>query len=208
MWCRVFLLCCLLLQNAHVLARTESVSALYADWQSSAVFNKDTLDKSLLQQFVKNAQNLTKLEPDNACAWALSGLIKAFYASQVPNIEGLKMAKQGRDELQHALSLDSQVFAEFTYAELGYLYHNTPGWPFSFGSQPMAEKLLNKALELDPHGVISNLRMGEYRFDQKEFELAQFYLQTAVELAGTKPHVNWLDFELLKAKQMMIKIHK
>ncbi|MGO4893015.1 hypothetical protein [Flavobacterium sp. W21_SRS_FM6] len=195
-------------QSLSVWAHDEAVSALYENWQNSTVFNSQELDKTLLQQFVKDAQILSKQNPNDPQASAISGLIKAFYASQFPGIEGLKLAKQARDELQHALRLDPLVFAELTYAELGHLYHNTPGWPFSFGSQPMAEKLLEKALEVDPQGIMSNLRIGEYWFDHKAYPQAQKYLQTAINIADQNPHISWIDFELLRAKQMLAKIHK
>jgi tetratricopeptide (TPR) repeat protein len=208
MFCRVYLLCCLLAQSACAMAINEPVSKLYDEWQNSAVFNNQIIDKPLIQGFVKRAHTLSIQHPENPQAWALSGLIKAFYASQVPSIEGLKVAKQARDELQYALSLDPHVFAELTYAELGYLYHNTPGWPFSFGSQPMAEKLLIKALEVDPQGLAGNLRLGEFWFDQKNYVQAEKYLQTAVDIAAQNKQVSWVEFQMLQAKQMLAKIKK
>lgn len=206
MWVRISLLCFFMLRSVCTLAIADPVSELYEDWQNSAVFTNQSLDKPLLLRFVNQAQNLSKQHPDDPQAWALSGLIKAFYASQIHGVEGLKIAKQARNELQHALSLDPRVFPEQTYAELGYLYHNTPGWPFSFGSQTMAEKLLNKAIELDPQGLVSNLRAGEYWFEQKNYEAAHKHLQIAVDLAATQKQVKWVDYQLLRAKQMLAKI--
>jgi tetratricopeptide (TPR) repeat protein len=208
MWVRVCLLYCLMAQAIATMAMAEPVSELYDDWQNSAVFINQTLDKALLQRFIVRAQSLSKQNPTNPQAWALSGQIKAFYASQIPSIEGLKMAKQARDDLQYALSLDPRVFPHQTYAELGYLYHNTPGWPFSFGSQSMAEKLLYKALELDPQGLMSNLRAGEFWFDQKNYIQAQKHLQVAVDGAAAKKQDAWIEFQLLQANQMLAKINK
>jgi tetratricopeptide (TPR) repeat protein len=208
MWTRVFLLCCLMAQSIATMAMADPVSELFDDWQNSAVFINQTLDKALLERFIVRAQSLSKQNPTNAQAWALSGQIKAFYASQVPSIEGLKIAKQARDDLQYALSLDPRVFPHQTYAELGYLYHNTPGWPFSFGSQTMAEKLLSKALEIDPQGLMSNLRAGEFWFDQKNYAQAQKHLQLAVDCAAAKKQDGWIEFQLIQANQMLTKITK
>ncbi|MFQ3192542.1 MAG: hypothetical protein ACI936_003694 [Paraglaciecola sp.] len=57
---------------------------------------------------------------------ALQGMIKAQQAS----LGGLKLAKQANDMFQNALSTDPYVFYDVTYAELGWLYHCTPGWRF------------------------------------------------------------------------------
>jgi protein-disulfide isomerase len=49
--------------------------------------------------------------------------------------------------------LDPYVFFGNTYAELGSLYFRTPSWPFSFGSEKMAEKLFYKDIYILIHGV-------------------------------------------------------
>jgi tetratricopeptide (TPR) repeat protein len=203
---RVFLLLCLF-GHFEAQANTDSVLNLYNDWQNSSLFSTQDLPKKQLQHFVKRAQQLCKEQADNANACALSGMIQSFYASQVSDLEGLKVAKRARDDLQHALGLDPQVFNGDAYAELAMLYHKTPGWPFSFGSQVMAERLLNKALEVDPHGLMSNLRCGEIWFDQKHYAQAQKCFQAAFAALPEGVQQSRLDFQLLQARQMLAKMH-
>ena len=204
---RLFILICLF-SHATTWANNDSVGDLYDDWQNSSVFSTQDLPKKQLQQFVKRAQKLCKAYPDDARACALSGMIQTFYASQVSSLEGIKVAKQARDDLQHALAMDPHVFKGDAYAELAQLYHKTPGWPFSFGSQVMAERLLTKALEVDPQGLMTNLRCGEIWFDLKHFPEAKKCFEVAFAALPDGIQQSRLDFQLLQARQMLAKMHK
>ncbi|KXI30336.1 tetratricopeptide repeat protein [Paraglaciecola hydrolytica] len=197
--------CCLLHAAGHA-TTDDKVSALYNDWQDSAMFVNQELYKNQLGSLVKQAQQLCQDHVDNPQACALSGIMQTHYATQVNHLQGLKVAKQARDDLQHALSLDPLVYRGEAYAELGTLYHQTPGWPFSFGSQVMAERLLRKAYEVEPDGLISNLRLGEFLFDQQRYPEAQHYLQQAVDVARLEPQLSRLEFQLIQAKQRLAKI--
>lgn len=203
---RIFLLFGFIFQ-VGAQGQDEAVLALYNDWQDSPLFETQVLPKLQLQSFVKRAQILCKEQPNNPDACALCGMIEAFYASQISNLEGLKAAKRARDELQHALSIDANVFNGDVYAELGMLYHRTPGWPFSFGSQVMAERLINKALEVDPFGLVSNLRCGEFWFDQKDFSRALSCFQTAFSVVPDDSQQSRVEFQLLQARQMLAKMN-
>jgi tetratricopeptide (TPR) repeat protein len=204
---RIFLCICFF-YHVKTWAQNDTVVTLYNDWQNSSLFSTQDLPKDQLQHFVTRAKTLCKNQPDNANACALSGMIQTVYTSQVSNLEGLKVAKQARDDLQHALAIDPHVFQGDAYAELASLYHKTPGWPFSFGSQLMAERLLNKALEVDPQGLMSNLRCGEFWFDQKNYTQAQECFDTAFAALPAGMQQKRIDFQLWQARQMLAKIHQ
>lgn len=197
-----------ILGQVHAQIQTDSVDQLYNDWQNSTLFINGSHDTSTLQSLVKRGQKLCKSQAENANACALNGMIQAYYASQLSNLEGVKMAKKARDELQHALELNPNVYGGDTYAELAYLYHKTPSWPFSFGSQKMAERLIDKALEVDPKGLITNLRCGEFWYDQKDYIRAYSCFQTAFSVVDEQEHYNRADFLLLQARQMLAKMHQ
>ena len=202
----VIFICLFIHVQAH--AQNDDVASLYKAWRNTAHLSIDSDNKQQLVTFVKQAQQLCRDQPDNPQACALSGIIKGHYASQVDKLQSLKFAKQARNDLQHALSLEPTVFDGEAYAELGMLYHLTPGWPFSFGSQPMAERLLGKALEIAPQSVLTNLYLGEFLYNQQRTQEAAQYLQTALIVAEHHKLQSGLDYPLLRARNMLNKIQK
>jgi tetratricopeptide (TPR) repeat protein len=131
------------------------------------------------EQLLAQVRQLKEAEPQESQYWALSGIIKSHYASQIGGLTGLTVAKQAREDLQKALSMDPEVFSGIAYAELANLYHQTPNWPFSFGSDKMAEKLFHKAVEINPQSLLSNLYFGRYWYEQHNYLLAKHYLASA-----------------------------
>tara|TARA_R110002167_G_scaffold153288_1_gene347437 strand:+ start:3151 stop:3828 length:678 start_codon:yes stop_codon:yes gene_type:complete len=187
-----------------------AVSELYQKWLALQVQVNEPLPK--LVTLANQAETLTKQYPLVPDCWALLGMIKAQQASLVSGLEGLKLAKQAKDMLQNALSLDPYVFYGVAYAELGWLYHRTPGWPFSFGSDKMARHLFNKAVNINPRSIAANFRYAEYWFDQKDYAQAEtFYKATlkAIKLHSPIEPYNrdWSEHKKQLADQMLVKIH-
>ena len=184
------------------------MTSLYQTWLNVQV---EPLDETQLEQYpqlISQANNLTLQFPDMAESWALSGMIKSHYAEKAGGLPGLKSAKQAREELQYSLSVDPYVFYGVAYAELGYLYQKTPGWPISFGSEKMAKKLFEKALEINPHGLITNIRYGEFFFDLHEYDLAKQYLLAATKAISLHENPLWLDYQVQIAQHLMRQIEQ
>jgi hypothetical protein len=108
-------------------------------------------------------------------------MFKSQQASLESGLAGLRLAKQAKDMLQKALPIDPYVFYGVSYAELGWLYHLTPGWPFSFGSDKMAPHLLNRALYINPGSIAANFRYAEYGFDQENDAQAETFLKATLQ---------------------------
>jgi hypothetical protein len=90
-----------------------------------------------LTALAKQTKTLTKQYPLLGNCWALQGMIKSQQASVESGLGGLRLAKQTKDMLQKALPINPYVFYNVAYAELGWLYHLTPGGPFASGSDKM-----------------------------------------------------------------------
>ncbi|AGH42249.1 hypothetical protein [Paraglaciecola psychrophila] len=118
-----------------------SVSALYQKWLLLQVHEDQQLSE--LTALAKKAETLTKQYPLPADCWALQGMTKSQQANVESGFGGLRLVKQAKDMLQKTLSIDTYIFYGVAYAELSWLYHRTPGWPFSFGSDKMARHRLN-----------------------------------------------------------------
>jgi hypothetical protein len=67
------------------------------------------------------------------------------------------------------------------YAELTWLYHRTPEWPFSFGSDKMAKHLLNKAVNINPTSIAANFCYAEYRFDQENYTQTETFFEATLK---------------------------
>jgi hypothetical protein len=63
-----------------------------------------------LTALAEQAETLTKQYPLLADCWALRGIIKSQQASVESGFGGLRLAKQAKDILQKALSIDAYVF--------------------------------------------------------------------------------------------------
>jgi tetratricopeptide (TPR) repeat protein len=187
-----------------------SVSELYLKWLLLQVHEDQQLPE--LTALAKQAETLTKQYPLLADVWALQGMIKSQQASLESGLGGLRLAKQAKDLLQKALSIDPYVFYGVAYAELGWLYHRTPGWPFSFGSDKMAKHLFNKALNINPRSIAVNFRYAEYWFDQENYTQAETFFEAtlkAIRLHSPIERYNqdWSEHKKQLADQMLAKIH-
>jgi hypothetical protein len=197
--------------SAHGFESNEhSVSELYQRWLLLQVQPNQHLSK--LTTLAVQAESLTKQYPLVADCWALQGMIKAHQASLVSGLEGLKLAKQAKDTLQKALSINPYVFYGLAYAELGWLYHRTPGWPFSFGSDKMAKHLFYKAVNINPSSIAANFRFAEYWFDQENYVQAETFFQAtlkAIKLHSPTELYNqaWSEHKKQLTDQMLTKIH-
>ena len=185
-----------------------AMTSLYQAWLNVQIEASSETQLEQYQQLISKANDLTLQFPDMAESWALSGVIKSHYAEKIGGLPGLKSAKQSRKELQHALSVDPNVLYGVACAELGYLYQKTPGWPISFGSEKMAQKLFEKALEINPHGLITNIRYGEFFFDLNNYILAKQYLLAATQAISLQENPLWLDYQLQKAQHLLLKIEQ
>lgn len=169
--------------------------------------SKDELIDSY-QQLISQADLLSQQYPNIAESRALSGMIKCHFANLVGGLNGLSMAKQAKEELQTALASDPSVFNGVTYAELGALYHKTPNWPFSFGSDKMAEKLFTKALEINPDGLLTNLYFGQYWFEQHKYAQARQYLLAATQASPHNEDPEWFNYQLQLATNLLARVEQ
>lgn len=165
--------------SAFVYCQEQPPATIYLSWlQVETEQSGEDLQKTY-QQLMTQLTRLREANPLDAQIWALSGMIKSHYAMHIGGLTGLSVAKQAKQELQQALSMDPAVFSGIAYAELANLYYKTPKWPFSFGSNKMAERLFTKAVEINPQGLLTNFYFGRYWYEQHKYPLANAYLASA-----------------------------
>lgn len=116
----------------------------------------------------------------NADARIWLGIVASSLAGAKGGIGALKYAKTAKANLEQALAEDPHALQGSALTSLGVLYHKVPGWPVSFGSDKLAEKLLTQALAINPDGIDPNFFYAEYLFDKGRYHDAQKHLEAAL----------------------------
>ena len=129
----------------------------------------------------KRAEKFTHEHPGRAEALIWEGIIESSYAGAKGGLGALSLCKQARGNLEAALELDPKALDGSAYTSLGTLYFKVPGFPLGFGDDAKAEKLLKKALELNPTGIDPNYFYAEYLVEQHRYPEALQYLDKAAK---------------------------
>lgn len=179
---------CLLLGLAS--ARADDLTAAIADLQQRwAVANYELRDKprvATLTLLTEDAESLTRQYPQRAEAWIWSGIIRSTLAGARGGLGALGIAKAARRDLERAIELDPVALDGSAYTSLGTLYHKVPGWPIGFGDHDKAERLLRKALDINPNGIDANYFYGELQLELGHRAEAAQYL-TRARAAAPRP---------------------
>ena len=109
------------------------------------------------------------------------GIIAASYAGARGGLGGLKVVKEAKKALEHALEIDPAALRGSAHTTLGSLYYQVPGWPIGFGDDDKARSHLQKALAIDPDGIDANYFYGDYLYRKGDLEAARTALARALK---------------------------
>ena len=135
----------LLLASSQVLAQTKLLDIQHR-WAEVNYTLTDDAQEDAFESLAKEAQAWVDAEPNNAEAHIWLGIIKSTEAGAVGGLGALGLAKEAKASLEKALDIDPNALSGSAYASLGTLYYKVPGWPFGFGDDDEAEKLLKKSI--------------------------------------------------------------
>jgi tetratricopeptide (TPR) repeat protein len=127
----------------------------------------------------KRAENFTRQNPARPEALIWEGIIESSYAGAKGGLGALALCKESRGNLEAALKLDPTALDGSAYTSLGALYYKVPGFPLGFGDHDKAEKMLQKALKLNPDGIDPNYFYAEFLFEQGRYAESLRYLDRA-----------------------------
>jgi tetratricopeptide (TPR) repeat protein len=109
---------------------------------------------------------------------------EAIALSSAAKVEGgfsaLKKAREARDLLLSAESIDATAINGAVYTSLGSLYANVPGWPISFGDKKKAREYLEKAIAIAPADIDSNYFYADFLSNDGEYAKSAQYLKHAL----------------------------
>jgi tetratricopeptide (TPR) repeat protein len=175
---------CLGLLSSSAWADLEAdVLALQKQWAevNYQIAGKEQI--SAFENLVINADAVVVANPKQAAPLIWRGIIKSTLAGKKGGLGALGLAKSAKKDLDKSLMLDSTAMQGSALTSLGTLYLNVPGWPVGFGSDKKAEKLLLKAIAINPDGIDSNYFYADFLVAKKRSQEAAAYFKKAQNAA-------------------------
>ena len=159
---------------------TDDVRRLQRAWEEIKYRRPEAEQEKAFQRLAESAAAVRAQYGDRAEPEIWYGIIVASYAGAKGGFGALSLAKDARQALEHALSLDATALGGSAYTSLGSLYYQVPGWPIGFGDDAKAKEMLDKALALNPDGIDPNYFLGDYLYRQRDFDGARRALERAL----------------------------
>ena len=161
----------------------EDVRGLQQEWEQIKYRKPQGEQEKAFAALSKNAATVRAKYADRAEPEIWYGIIVASHAGAKGGFGALSLAKEAKQALEHALSIDAKALSGSAYTSLGSLYYQVPGWPIGFGDDAKARELLDKALALNPDGIDPNFFLGDYLYRQRDFDGARKALERALQAA-------------------------
>jgi len=135
--------------------------------------------KKAFEALLEDARAFAAANPGRAEALVWQGIVASTYAGVKGPFGAMSLAKEAREVLVQAESMDPTVLDGSVYTSLGTLYFKVPGGLIGFGDKDLARDYLEKALHHNPDGIDPNYFYGEFLLEEKEYEAARSALMKA-----------------------------
>lgn len=162
-------------------ARTldESLHDIESRWAVAAYEIDGRQQEKALKRLLVDARELCASYPGEPGAAAWHGIVARTYMDARGSRGSMRLAKEARDALLVAESLDPLVLGGLVYANLGALYSRVSSGFGGFGNKTRGMGYLWKAIIVDPDGIESNYLYAEVLVDEKDYPAARDALQKA-----------------------------
>ena len=169
------LICFVLFFSANIAfaGLAEDLHSVQQQWAIANYETQGDAQEKAFADLTDKVNQLTSTYPTAAEMWIWSGIVKSSYAGARGGLGALSLAKQSRNELEKALTLDDDALEGSAYTSLGALYSQVPGFPIGFGSDKKAKAMFAKAMAINPTGIDSNYFYAQFLLDQGDLEQAQ-----------------------------------
>lgn len=147
--------------SAQADAVTDRAAALQRSWDH---INYEVPQGTRLAEMARlnnEADAAVAASPGRAEPLIWSGIITASEAGLRGGLGGLRLAKEARNLLQRAETIDPRALHGSALTSLGSLYAQVPGAPIGFGNRTRARTYLQRALTIAPNDIDANYFMGD-----------------------------------------------
>jgi tetratricopeptide (TPR) repeat protein len=137
-----------------------------------------------LENLVKMGKKALAAQPNRAELKVWLAISQSSLAGADGGMGALSLVKQAKKLLEAVIEQAPDTLNGSAYTSLGSLYYQVPGWPVGFGNDKKAEKMLKKALEINPDGIDPNYFYGDFLAEDGRKAQAIRYFKHA---AAAKP---------------------
>lgn len=164
-------------------AIASSVDPLITIQKKWAVCQYQSQDKEhqvyCLEKLIERNQKALDEQPERPELKVWLAINKGSLAGVNGGLGALSLVKEAKVLLEQVIEQAPETLDGSAYTSLGSLYYQVPGWPIGFGDDEMAEKMLKKALEINPDGIDSNYFYGDFLVEDGRKADALTYLKRA-----------------------------
>jgi len=172
-------------KSAQAETLDESLLSVENRWARAAYQTAGRQQGKALKNLLTDVRSLHKSYPDRPEAAAWHGIVARTYM----DVGGSNsLAKEARDALLVAESMDPLVLGGLVYANLGALYFNVPSSLGRFGNKTKGIGYLWKAIVVDPEGIDSNYLYARLLLDEKNYSAARDALIRAKDSPARPNH--------------------
>ena len=162
-----------------------SLLSVETRWADAAYRTAGSQQGKALKNLLTDVRSLHKTHPDRAEVAAWHGIVARTYR----DVNGsMSLAREARDALLVAESIDPLILGGLVYANLGALYFNVPSSLGRFGSKTKGIGYLWKAIVVDPEGIDSNYLYARVLLDEKDYGAARDALIRAKDSPARPNH--------------------
>jgi len=163
----------------------ESLLSVESRWAKAAYRTVGQEQRRDLKNLLKDVRILHRTYPDRPEAAVWHGIVARTYM----DVKGsMSLAREARDALLAAESIDPLVLGGLVYANLGALYSDVPSRFGGFGNKTKGIGYLWKAIVVDPEGIDSNYLYARVLLAEKDYDAARDALTRAKDAPARPDH--------------------
>lgn len=167
------------------------LSELERQWAKASYQTPMAERKAVLQDLLKQADQISKQFPGQPEPMAWHGMILCSYAEVIGGLAALDDVTAARDLFLQAKSIDAHVMNGTVDGYLGTLYYKVPPWPIGFGDEKKAQSYFLQALSQNPDGIDPNYLYGHYLADKEKKAEARDYLNRGLQAPIRADHADY-----------------
>ncbi len=191
-------------------SRAETLDASLLDvenrWARAAYEIDEQKRGRAFRKLLDDVRSLHDSYPGRPEAAAWHGVVARTCMEAKGSRGSMSLAKEARDALLMAESLDPLVFGGLVYANLGALYSKAPSGFGGFGNRTRGIGYLWKAIVIDPEDIESNYLYAEVLLDENDLVAAREALQRASDSPTRPGHLEADRIRKLKVSNLLAKV--